>query len=170
MASSTGSLITLFDTEFLTDLLTSIGNEVPEKELVLHVGAVKSWPLQLYRGRNAAMIFNTDYENEPGEHWVAVYINGQTKTAFCFDSMPLRPFPSEIRSNLCKICDRVLMVNRNGFVVQHPDYPLCGLYCLFFLEHYSKDFDFNLTPDNLLYNDIRVLAHMMPFVCKTLKK
>jgi hypothetical protein len=114
------------------------------------------------------MVFNTDYENEAGEHWVAVYINRQTKTGFCFDSMPLWPYPSEIRSNLCKICDRKLMVNRNGFVVHHPDYPLCGLYCLRFLEHYSKDFDFNLKPDNLLHKDIRVVTRMMPLVCKTL--
>ena len=51
---------------------------------------------EFLRGHYAAMTFNTDYSNEPGEHWVSVFINGCTQEAFIFDSFPIRPFPQSV--------------------------------------------------------------------------
>ena len=53
-----------------------IVNEVSEPHIVF-VGSVDLWPENLFQSKYATMIFNTDYENEVGEHWVASYIDGK---------------------------------------------------------------------------------------------
>ena len=73
----------VFNTEFLHKILTMIVNEVTEPHIVF-VGLVDSWPENPFKSKYTIMIFNTDYENEVGEHWVAVYIDGKMKSAYIF--------------------------------------------------------------------------------------
>lgn len=158
------SLLALFDTSFLQTVLTTILREVPAKHHVQHVGSVESWPMQLNRNNHAAMIFNTHYRNEAGEHWVAVYIDGATHEGFIFDSMPLRVFPKNVLSKLNRVCDVVHNINKGHFVLQHPLFPLCGLYCLTFLERFSKSLPLILCPTDPLQNDVDVLEHMWNYI------
>ena len=86
------TLMSVFNTEFLRKILTMIANEVSEPHIVF-VSLVDLWPENLFKSKYATMIFNTDYENKVGEHWIAVYIDGKMRSAYIFDSLPVHPFP-----------------------------------------------------------------------------
>ena len=163
----TQRLLTLFDTDFLYSVLLTISSAVKHLSLVVHVGSLDSWPLSLHKKQYAAMIFNTHFENDVGEHWVGVFIDGETQTAYIFDSLPLRPFPQNVVHKLNNICVSVQDINPHHFVLQHPAYPLCGLYCLVFLERFSKKKSFHLCPSNPTLNDITVVKHVLPFIKDT---
>ena len=158
--------MSVFNTEFISDILKVIVSQVSQHH-VMFVGSVDSWPENLFENNNAAMIFNTEYENEPGEHWVGVYIDGNMRAGYIFDSLPVRPFPQNVLNKLGKICDKVFNVNRERYVLQDPNFPLCGLYCLTFLERYSKNEPLLLCTENRLLNDINVLEHMLPYIVST---
>ena len=53
---------------------------------IVFVGSVNVWPENLFKSKYTAMIFNTDNENELGEHWVSVYIDGKVQSAYIFDN------------------------------------------------------------------------------------
>lgn len=139
--------------------------------LLLHVGAVDSWPSDLVQGQtNAALIFNTHYTNQVGEHWVAVYIDGPRNAAYLFDSLPDRPFPQNVLSRLGKMNISAHDTNPARHQLQQRSSPLCGLYCLAFLDHISKRKPFLLCLDNQLSNDITVVDHVIPFILALMKK
>lgn len=162
-------LMSVFNTDFLRAVLQTIAHDAKEEHF-LHVGSVDSWPSHLTMGTSAAMIFNTQYHNEEGEHWIGVYVDGTAREAHLFDSLPLRPFPQDILHHLGKICVKVYEVNPQRHVLQHPLFPLCGIYCLAFLERYSKQEPLRLCPHDRLFNDIVVLDHVFPFIVKTCLK
>jgi hypothetical protein len=162
-------LISVFNTDYLLNVLTTMTDKV-QPPLLLHVGAVDSWPMDLGRRQSAAMIFNTDYTNEPGEHWVAVFIDGPQQVAYTFDSLPSRPFPQNVLHKLGQFCISVRDTNPQRHQLQQPDFPLCGLYCLTFLDHFSKHKPFLLCPNNQLSNDLFVLCHVLPFIVATFEK
>ena len=110
------------------------------------------------------LIFNMDYENEVGEHWVAIYIDGKMRSAYIFDSLPVRTFPQNIIKKLSKICDKIYDLIPQCYILQRPDFPLCRIYCLVFLECYSKNQPFLLCPENRLLNDFMILKHMLPYI------
>ena len=166
MTSNNTDLMAFFNTELLLKVLTTVICEVSEPYIIF-VGSVESWPENLFNCKYAAMIFNTDYENEVGEHWVAVYIDGKTQSAYIFDSLPVRPFPQNILKKLGKICNKIYDINPQRYILQRPDYPLCGVYCLAFLERYSKNQPFLLYRDNRLANDVNILKHMLPYIVST---
>ena len=155
-------LMTVFDTEFLHQALHKICDEAGP--IVIHVGSVDSWPADLIKGSYGAMIFNTHYQNQAGEHWVAVYIDGSTHTAYTFDSLPTRPFPHNVLVRLGEICVRVHNTNPQRFMLQHPAFPLCGVYCLAFLERATKGLPLELCSQNQLLNDVTVLENMLPYL------
>jgi hypothetical protein len=160
-------LIELFDTGFMYNVLTTMTRDA---KLLRHVGAVDSWPINLTRSTSAAMIFNTDYPLEAGEHWVAVFIDGLKRTAYLFDSLPVRPFPQNVLHKLGKMRVSVRNTNPERFNFQHPDFPLCGLYCLAFLDHISRNKPFHLCVDNQLSNDISVVKYVLPFIDDSINK
>ena len=163
MKMTLNTLMSVFNTEFLHKILTMIVNEVSEPHIVF-VGSVDSWPENLFKSKYATMIFNMDYENEVGKHWVAIYIDGKMKLAYIFDSLPVCSFPQNIIKKLSKICNKIYDINPQRYILQWPDFPLCGIYCLVFLERYSKNRPFLLCPENRLLNDINILKHILPYI------
>jgi len=161
------TVMSVLSTDFLLPVLKTVASQAPELNLIIHVGSVDSWPQLLFSGDNAAMIFNTHFQDEPGEHWIAVYIDGSKQEATLFDSMPLRPFPQLIRDKLSKLWCTIRNANPDNIVFQHPEFPLCGIYCLAFLEHVTKGMTLELCSNNPLRNDIDVLAYMWPLISKT---
>lgn len=141
-----------------------------DKSLLLHVGSVDSWPLNFELQNNAAMIFNTDYVGEAGEHWVAVFIDSARKEAYFFDSLPDRPFPQNVLHKLGKIGLAIYNTNPQRHQFQQRLFPLCGIYCLAFLDHFSKNKPFRLCHNNTLLNDISVLDYVFPFIVASIKK
>ena len=152
----------MFTTGFLQCSLSRVASKLSTPH-IFHVGALDSWPGTLARGECAMMIFNTQYGTESGEHWLAVYVDG--RNAFYFDSFPLRPFPQLVLSKLAKICDSVENVNAEGFVLQNPTSPLCGLYCLAFLLCAGNGQTLNLCANNVVYNDVHILDVVLPYLC-----
>ena len=110
MKMTLNTLMSVINTEFLHKILTMIVNEVSEPHIVF-VGSVDSWPENLFKNKYDTMVFNTDYENEVDEHWIAVYIDGKMNSAYIFDSLPVRPFPQNIIKKLSKICDKIYDIN-----------------------------------------------------------
>ena len=149
--------------------------------VVVHVGSVESWPESLNRGDrcggggggvgdddddddDAVMIFNNEHASQLGEHWLAVRVDGERRRASIFDSMPVVPFPNEILRKLGEVCDEI--INTNEAIVQDPFLPLCGLYCLTFLEHKLRGAPLALRGENTTRNDLYVLSCMWPYICK----
>ena len=94
MALNNATLMAVFDTELLQKIFTITANEVSEPRIAfvgLRIFSKASMP---------SMIFNTHYEDEIDEHWVAVYIDGKMQSAYIFDSLPVRPFPQNIFKKL----------------------------------------------------------------------
>ena len=76
----------------------------------------------------ACLIINLDRDDQPGSHWVAVYIDGDGNSEY-FDSFGRPPEKKEIKKLL--IGDTVY----NGIQLQSPFSSACGQYCVYFLFH-----------------------------------
>lgn len=162
------NLISVFNTEFLRNVLTTLTNDV-NPSVTIHVGSVDSWPSAFSPHKNTAMIFNTDYIGEIGEHWVAVFIDCLQKEIYYFDSLPDRPFPQNVLYKLGKIGFAIHNTNPQRYQFQQRLLPLCGIYCLAFLDHFSKNKPFRLCYNNTLLNDITVLDHVFPFIVASME-
>ena len=76
-----------------------------------------------------AYIVNTDNNNQPGQHWVALFFNG--REAIYFDSYgnpPLQPIMTFMENN----AERWKM---NTLQLQSAFSNVCGHYCVFILLH-----------------------------------
>jgi ribosome biogenesis protein Tsr3 len=107
----------------------------------------------LDKGENKiGIVFNTDKSNEPGEHWMAYYVDlkganlhGQPGIYF-FDSFGSSPC-KEVKELTEKIKKQGSKKNIK-FVVSHNDKSYqrntysCGFYSIHFLEHMIKGFPF----------------------------
>ena len=52
------------------------------------------------------------------------------KLANIFNSLPVHAFPQNILKKLSKICDKIYDINPQRYILQQPDFPLCGIYFL----------------------------------------
>lgn len=85
-----------------------------------------------------AYIVNTHNGNQPGEHWVALYL--KDNKAVYFDSYGLPPF-EEILSFVKKHASKTYLWN--AMRIQGDMLPVCGVYCLFALDFISRECDLN---------------------------
>ena len=163
--SLTAALLQTFNTNFLNNALQRIVRDCTKQSFITHVGSVESWPQSnIIHGQNAAMIFNTEYATEAGEHWLAVYIEESSQTAFLFDSLPVRPFPQQILGKLQNVCKNIINTNPENYILQNPEYPLCGIYCLAFLYCCTHNEPFFLCANNQTFNDVTVLNVVLPYL------
>ena len=77
----------------------------------------------------AALIMNTDTSTQPGEHWVAVYINEDGIGEY-FDSFGLKPLFREIVEYLDNNCKEWYY---NNVTIQGLTSITCGQYCVLFV-------------------------------------
>ena len=84
-------------------------------------------------------IINTDRHNEPGEHWVAVYMGD---IPIYFDSFGLPPMFDEFVNFLDNQSPIGWLHNTIPFQSIYQD--TCGMHCLFFLTCMFKYNDFNI--------------------------
>ncbi len=86
----------------------------------------------------AMLIFNTDPSTEPGQHWVAVYINNDGVSCF-FDSFGRGPkdprFPKAVQDFLKNNSIRVQYSNKQ---IQDFTSDTCGQHCVFFSVSHVK--------------------------------
>jgi hypothetical protein len=94
------------------------------------------------------IIFNLDKHNQPGSHWVSVFINLKTNNIYYFDSVKSNnqnPIPPEILRFVKKIQkqgqDNNIEINfqYNNKVGHQMKNTECGMYSLYFIINMLKD-------------------------------
>lgn len=97
------------------------------------------------------IVFNTDTHNKPGQHWLAVFIDNNSKTIEYFDSLGESP-NKYIREFLNKFKDYSLIINTK---VHQKGGINCGAYSVFFIIQKLKGMsmdeinNYNIT-DNMM--------------------
>ena len=92
------------------------------------------------------IIFNTDPHNEPGQHWISMFINIKTGTIFFFDSVGDKA-PKEIMKLVKRIKKQGLALKQQIIFKFDQNYPVehqygdteCGIYSIFFIVHLLED-------------------------------
>ncbi len=120
------------------------------------------------------VIFNTDPSTEPGQPWVAVYINGDGVSCF-FDSFGGAPKDPRFTKNLHDFFkNNSIRVEYSKKQVQDFTSDTCGQHCVFFLYHMSKGHAYeNIVKkyyDDLIKNDamvVRFVKRLKPRLCDT---
>ncbi|RWS21522.1 hypothetical protein B4U80_06898, partial [Leptotrombidium deliense] len=105
--------------------------------------------------RPASFIVNTDSSNEPGEHWVAIYLTKNNKAEY-FDSFGLPPLHRDLTEFIHEHAKNG--VKYNNICIQHPLSTTCGKFCLKYVQWRSmgytmNDFLSNFSRNNLRKND-----------------
>ena len=76
-------------------------------------------------------IINTDTSKEKGEHWVALYQNGDGTSEY-FDSFGLPPVIPQIIKHLTDFSPNGSRYS--SLILQNPYADTCGLYCILFIK------------------------------------
>ncbi len=92
------------------------------------------------------IIFNTDPDYKPGQHWISMFINIKKKTIFFFDSTG-DPAPKEVEKLIERIKEQGLAlqpsinfkVDSNEGIEHQYGNTECGIYSLFFIVHMLED-------------------------------
>ena len=102
-----------------------------------------------------AYIVNTQDDDEPGEHWVAIFFPNN-KEAVYFDSYGLPPLQEDIQPFLARHCQRW---TTNRMTIQAYDSMMCGVYCIYVLHYLALGYSLDLLlhmrfePQSLSNND-----------------
>jgi hypothetical protein len=113
--------------------------------------------------KNIGIIFNLDKHNEPGSHWVAVFISLDEKKIYYFDSNKV--YKKEIPKQIFELVDSLNNDSLNNFnfkfdfeynnKMEHQKQNTeCGIYCIYFLTQLItkqkkwSDFMSERIPDN----------------------
>ena len=102
-------------------------------------------------------VFNLDEHDEPGSHWVAIYIDIPSKTMYYFDSEGGR-CPTRIKKiyhNLKKKNENMNLKFYSNYGVRHQiSNHECGMYCIYFILTMIKYNDFaHFTDLNAIISD-----------------
>ncbi len=91
------------------------------------------------------IVFNLDKHDEPGSHWVAMYISVRKKTVFYFDSAGSKILPSirALYKQIHKQDKSYKYVDNYPLIHQYGDNE-CGMYSIFFLiiMMYTEDYSY----------------------------
>ena len=92
------------------------------------------------------IILNTDPHNEPGQHWISLFINIVKKQIFFFDSTGDKPpkevitFINRIKEQGSKLSPKIVFKYDSSEGVEHQyGNTECGIYSLYFIVHMLED-------------------------------
>lgn len=94
-----------------------------------YAGCFPSDALRLPGKYPSAAVVNLDTSDEPGSHWVAIYMKSPS-SVYYFDSYGMHPVEN-VESILQNFPHRTV----NDCLVQSVNSSVCGHYCIFFLVH-----------------------------------
>ena len=104
----------------------------------------------------AAFVCNTDDGDEPGEHWIALYLDADGRGGY-FCSYGLPPRHAAFRTFMNEHCSEW---TRNSKILQSPLSNVCGQYCIAYVLFRCNGFPtrtfINLFGTDLVANDCRV--------------
>ncbi len=104
--------------------------------------------LPAYSPATSLYVCNTDPSDEPGEHWVVIYVDEKRRGEF-FDPFGSHPSVSHFERFLN---ENTLSWKCNTTAVQHPLSNACGYHCVYFALHRCVGYDMNAVM-NMLYSD-----------------
>ena len=114
-------------------------------------------PKKKIKKRPCAIIVNTDELFNPGQHWVAIYLSGNS-TAEYFDSFGMMPIHEEILIFLKRNKIKKVLYNQNQ--LQSITTNTCGAYCVLFVKFKCLNYTFcdliNCFSNNTYNNDIKI--------------
>lgn len=92
------------------------------------------------------IIFNTDPDYKPGQHWISMFVNVKKAQIFFFDSTGDPP-PKEVKALIKKIVNQgaelskpiKFKVDSNEGVEHQYGNTECGIYSIFFIVHMLED-------------------------------
>jgi hypothetical protein len=92
------------------------------------------------------VIFNTDPDYKPGQHWISMFVNIKKAKIFFFDSTGDPP-PKEVKALIKKIVDQGhnlanpinFNVDSNEGIEHQYGNSECGIYSIFFIVHMLED-------------------------------
>lgn len=92
------------------------------------------------------IIFNTDPDYKPGQHWISMFVNIKKAQIFFFDSTGDSP-PKEVKALIRKIVEQGaalktpvhFKVDSNEGVEHQYGNTECGIYSIFFIVHMLED-------------------------------
>ena len=124
------------------------------KNIVRNVVAKDEFPTKIGACRTA-FVCNTHDADKPGEHWIALYIDGDHGEYF--DSYGLPPLHTTFRKFLKDHC---VEWSYNNKTLQSPLSNVCGQYCIAYLLFRCRNVPMktfaNLFGTDLVANDCRV--------------
>lgn len=83
--------------------------------------------------KKIGIVFNTDYHNQPGSHWICVYINLDEKIFFYFDSTGDK-IPDELIQFYNNLNNQITLKYKSNEGHKHQyKNTECGVYCLYVL-------------------------------------
>jgi hypothetical protein len=96
--------------------------------------------------KKIGIIFNTDPDTKPGQHWISMFINIKKKTIFFFDSTG-DPAPKEVNELINTIIEQGhnlhkpinFKVDSNKGIEHQYGNTECGIYSIFFIVHMLED-------------------------------
>ena len=114
-------------------------------------------PLRKLVTRPIAFIINTQNSDEPGEHWVGLFV-AKNNIAEFFDSFGRNPLCCEIKKFLIINDVKILIINKN--IIQNIFSDNCGRYCILFIKLKCNGMTFSdflkLFNKNTLSNEILI--------------
>lgn len=100
---------------------------------------------QIKKGKTKiGIIFNTDKDTGPGQHWISMFINLKKKMIFFFDSVG-DPAPKQVKALVKRIQEQgkqlgiTLAYDSNEGVEHQYGNTECGMYSLYFIVHMLED-------------------------------
>ena len=122
------------------------------------IGAFPRDSIPVVGQRPAYFVVNTDSNNEPGEHWVAMALLPEGKGEY-FDSFGFPPLHEDIQNYIKGTCPNSFKYSNK--TIQSPQSNFCGIYCIAFIISKNRNIKFrdyiaNFTCD-LKKNDHKVL-------------
>lgn len=120
-------------------------------------------PESLPARRPLLAVCNTDPHDRPGEHWIAIYIERDSRGEY-FDSFGEKP-GTTFQRYMDKYC---ISWNKSERRIQSVISSFCGHYCIFYCIHRCDGYDLD-TITNFFTNDTALndsIAHR--FACERL--
>jgi hypothetical protein len=123
----------------------------------LHYFNLQSLIQQKYN--NIGIIFNTCLYNQPGKHWVALFIDIENTFIFYFDSLGksmhknIQSFIENV-SHQAKAQNIIMKLHTNAQHIHQKSNTECGMYCMYFLYTMIKSKNTSMKIRHFKYDNI----------------
>jgi hypothetical protein len=107
--------------------------------------------------KKLGIIFNLDRHDEPGSHWVSLFVDFEKHSIYYYDSTSTPP-PEEIIKLMHRIKQQASLatlnmnIHINDVRHQYKDSE-CGVYSIYFISQMLKGESFTLFKKNIIYDD-----------------